>query len=73
MADETGSISINKTWETKGTMVIYGYAVDKYAYCSDIGFLKVSVPKAHFHTMFLKFLDNHPTMFPILRLLIQRL
>jgi len=60
--------------DEKDTYKIRCKAKDIYGLESDWGELEVIMPRNRaINTPFLHFLQNHPNMFPILRLLLQRL
>ncbi|MCK4365895.1 MAG: Zn-dependent exopeptidase M28, partial [Thermoplasmatales archaeon] len=62
------------TWDEQGTYTIEAKAKDIYGAESDWGTLSVTMPRNRAITSpFLNFLQNHPNLFPILRLLMQRL
>ncbi|MCK4364638.1 MAG: PKD domain-containing protein, partial [Thermoplasmatales archaeon] len=67
--------SESHTWDEQGTYTIEAKAKDIYGAESDWGTLTVTMPrnKAYIKTPFLNFLQSHPNLFPILRLLLQRL
>jgi len=66
--------SESHTWDDQGTYNITAKAKDTYGVESDWATLEVTMPRNRaVNTPFLKFLQNHLHMFPILRLLIQRL
>jgi hypothetical protein len=60
-------VTASHTWDEKGTYDIKALAVDIYGYESDWATLPVSIPRNKaINTPFLRFLENHPTMFPLL-------
>jgi parallel beta-helix repeat protein len=68
--------SVTHSWDEDGDYMIRAKAFDAYGEESDWATLEVSMPKNKaINTMplFLRFLENHPYMFPILRILIQRI
>ncbi|MCK5636652.1 MAG: PKD domain-containing protein, partial [Thermoplasmatales archaeon] len=61
-------------WDEQGTYTIEAKAKDTYGVESDWATLEVTMPRNRAITSpFLNFLQNHPNLFPILRLLLQRL
>jgi len=61
-------VTVNHTWENKGTYNIRAKAKDPYGAESDWATLEVSMPKNKaINTPFLNFLENHPYMFPLLQ------
>ena len=59
------------TWNEKGTYIIKVKAMDEHQLESDWATLEVSMPKNKaINSPFLRFLENHPYMFPILRQLL---
>ena len=68
-------VVLNHTWYKRGTYAIKAKARDIYGAESDWAILEVTVPKnkPYINTPFLRFLENHPRMFPILRFLLGRL
>lgn len=60
--------TIVKTYNEAGTYVISAYAMDVYMAKSETGVLAVSmVENRIFIFPFLRFLENHPRMFPLLQ------
>ena len=59
-------------WNSEGTYNIEVRAIDYYGEESDWATLEVSMPKSktYINTPFLRFLENHPRMFPLLRQLL---
>lgn len=66
-------VIISHTWEEKGTFIIEAKAKDIYNATSDWATFEVSMPKNKQYTsmFFLRFLDQHPDIFPILRHLLE--
>jgi hypothetical protein len=61
-------VTINHTWSKRGNYNIKAKAKDALGAESNWGTLYVSMPKNKaFNPLFLRFLENHPCMFPILR------
>ena len=59
------------TWSDEGTYTIKAKAKDTYGAESDWATLEVSMPRnKQFNSLFLRFLENHPHLFPILRQLL---
>ena len=68
-------ITISHTWSEQGRYTIKCKAKDPYDAEGPLGELNVTMPRnkiAH-NTPFLKFLQRHPNLFPILQTLLQRL
>jgi hypothetical protein len=64
-------ISVSHTWSKRGTYIIKAKAKDTFGSESDWGTLEVSMPRIiSFKSMFIKFLEQFPFAFPILRHLI---
>ena len=63
------------TWSEKGTYIIKATAEDNCGLVGPEAILEVTMPrnKMATNTPFLNFLQNHPNLFPILQLLLQRL
>ena len=62
---------LSHTWSSRGDYVITAKAKDTNDLVSPEGTLSVSMPKNKvINTPFLSFLENHPYIFPILRLLL---
>jgi len=67
-------VTLGHTWSNQGTYNITAKAKDIYDAESEWSELEVSMPRGRaINTPFLNFLQNHPYLFPILRLLLQRL
>ncbi len=67
-------VKLSHTWSERGTYTIRAKVKDDYDMESDWGELTVTMPRGKtVNTPFLKVLQNHPNLFPILRLLLQRL
>ena len=63
-------VIVNHIWAEKGTYVVKVKAWDYYQAESDWGTLEVSVPKnkaININSLFLRFLENHPHLFPLIR------
>jgi nitroreductase len=66
------TIQTNHTWSKKGTYVIRCKAKDIYGAESDWGTLSVSMPRTiSFNSLFMRFLEQFPHSFPILRHLME--
>jgi hypothetical protein len=64
-------ISVSHTWSKRGTYIIKAKAKDTFGSESDWEILEVSMPRTiSFKSMFIKFLEQFPFAFPILRHLI---
>ena len=66
-------VTVNHTWSKQGTYTIKAKAKDIHDAESELATLKVSMPKNKpINTMplFLRLLENHPYMFPLLRQLL---
>jgi len=66
-------VILNHTWYNKGTYTIEARAKDIFGALGDWGTLDVTMPKNrafNMNPLFLRFLENHPRMFPILRQLL---
>jgi len=63
---------VKHTWENSGTYTIKVKSRDTYDEKSDWVTLEVSMPKNKFYinTPFIRFIENHPHMFPLLRQLL---
>jgi parallel beta-helix repeat protein len=64
--------TINHSWETEGTYTIQVRSIDYYGAESDWSdSLSISMPKTKtIFNPFLRFLENHPRLFPLLRLIL---
>jgi hypothetical protein len=80
--EETGfnpsgdDVKLKNTWNSKGTYTIRAYAEDTNGLVGPEGTLTVTLTKGKnraINTPFQGFLQSHPYLFPILRLLFQRL
>lgn len=70
----TPTIPLIHTWTTQGTFTIKAKIKDICDVESAWGELEVNMPRARtINSPFLQFLQNHPNMFPILQLLLQRI
>jgi hypothetical protein len=59
---------VEHKWEKGGTYYIEAKAIDEYGIESDWSLLKISMPKTKdYINPFLRFLENHPNLFPLLR------
>jgi outer membrane protein assembly factor BamB len=66
------TIIVNHSWYEKGTYEIRVVAKDSYGAESDWATLEVSMPKTKaISSPFIQYLENHPRLFPILRLIIR--
>jgi hypothetical protein len=64
-------ITMEHQWQTDGSYVIQAKLIDAYGEESDWGTLPVSMPKTKvFINPILRFLENHPRLFPLLQLFI---
>jgi hypothetical protein len=64
-------VTLPHTWSEKGTYTIKAKAKDIYNAESDWAVLKIRMPRIiEINTLFQKFLDYHPNIFPILRYLL---
>ena len=65
-------VNISHRWCSCGTYTISVKAVDEVGFESEYGTLKVIIPrdKAVHNSLFLRFLEHHPRMFPMLRQII---
>ena len=63
---------ISKSYSEEGTYVISAYAMDVNMAESGIATLEVAMPVSHttIYNMFLGFLEQHPRILPILRILL---
>ena len=60
--------TVSHTWDAKGTYEIKVKSIDQYSDESDWATLEVSMPKNKIiNNLFLRLLENHPRLFPILR------
>lgn len=59
-------IYVNHSWSAKGTYIIGARAKDIYDAIGEWEYLEVTMPKNH-NVWFLRLLESHPRMFPILR------
>ncbi len=67
-------IIVSHTWDEQGTYFIRARAKDTYDAIGGWGELEVTMPRNRAITSpFLNFLQQHPNLFPLLRLLLQRL
>ena len=67
-------VKLSHTWSEGGTYTIRAKVKDDYDMESDWGELTVTMPRNRaINRPFLNFLESHPNLFPILRLLLQRL
>jgi parallel beta-helix repeat protein len=66
------AVIFNHVWSEQGIYNVKVKAVDIFGGESDWATLEVSMPKnkPYFNTPFLQFLENHPSMFPLLRQLL---
>ena len=65
-------VTISHTWDAEGNYEIKAKSIDKYGAESNWATLEVRMPKnraINFNSLFLRALQNHPMMFPILRLI----
>ena len=63
-------VTLENTWDEDGKYTVRVKAKDEYGAKSDWATLKVSIPKnksLDINLFFLRFLEQHPHMFPILR------
>jgi rhodanese-related sulfurtransferase len=63
-------VIVNHIWTEKGAYVVKVKTWDYYRAESDWGTLEVSVPKnkvININSLFLRFLENHPHLFPLIR------
>jgi PKD repeat protein len=68
------TITRSHKWDSQGTYTIKAQAKDPYNDESPWGELEVTMPRDKvIDTPFLNWLQNHPNMFPLLQLLLQRL
>ena len=66
-------VTLENTWDEDGKYTVRVKAKDEYSAKSDWATLKVSIPKnksLDINLFFLRFLEQHPHMFPILRQLL---
>ncbi|UCF12802.1 MAG: hypothetical protein JSW06_00720 [Thermoplasmatales archaeon] len=67
-------VPLNYSWRRRGTYIIRAQAIDVYGAESDWGYLEVTMPMNQQTTFsswwFMRFLQSHPRMFPILRQLL---
>ena len=78
--EETGfnpsgdDVKLKNTWNSKGTYTIRAYAEDEFGLVGPEGNLTVIITKKSraITSPFLNFLQNHPNLLPILKLLLQR-
>jgi hypothetical protein len=78
-SDETGlnpsgeDVKVKHTWDNDGTYTIRVYAEDEFGFTGPEGTLTVTMPRNRaINTPFQRFLQQHPNLFLILRLLFQR-
>ena len=65
---------LGHSWSQTGTYIIRAKTISLCCGESDWGTLTITIPRnKSINTQFLQFLHNHPNLFPILRLLLQRL
>jgi parallel beta-helix repeat protein len=68
------TLKFNHSWVSEGTYTIRAKAMDIHGAESDWATLEVSMPKnkaININSLFLRFLENHPNMFPILRYILE--
>ncbi len=68
-------VTVSHTWSSRGTYFIKARAEDVNGLIGPESTLSVTMPtnKAYTHLPFLRFVENHPNLFPILQKIIQRL
>jgi predicted NAD-dependent protein-ADP-ribosyltransferase YbiA (DUF1768 family) len=67
-------VNVSHTWITENNFTIRVKAKDTHDFESDWATLEVSMPKnkaININSLFLRFLENHPNMFPILRCILE--
>jgi len=65
-------VTLKHTWSSQGNYIIKAKAKDVHGAESDWATLEVSMPKNKLiNTPFLRFLENHPHLFPLLRQLLR--
>ncbi|MCK4995592.1 MAG: hypothetical protein KAR55_01785, partial [Thermoplasmatales archaeon] len=67
-------VTFSHAWSEAGDYTIIAKAMDQYGAKSPQNSFRLSITKTRaVYTPFIKFLQDHPNPFPILRLLLQRL
>jgi len=67
-------VNVSHTWTTENNFTIRVKAKDTHDFESDWATLEVSMPKnkaIDINSLFLRFLENHPNLFPILRYILR--